>query len=136
MNDLNKSYKDDLKKLNKKVDKTSNERKINNRLAYFYNQQNESWFLWINNYLWYIYIILLGLIIVKFVVKKEFKQIKKYPFLLIVLCGTYIVNYIYEIVIISLGHFKLDVSYLVFICSFIMITVIYNKIFNLSKKID
>lgn len=136
ISDLNKSYKKDLSELNKKVDKTSNTRKINNRLAYFYNEQDESWFLWINSYLWYIYLLLLVLIILKFILKKEFKNIKKYPFIIILLSGTYIVNYIYEIVIIGLGHFKLDVSYLVFIFSFIIITAVYNKIFNLSKKIN
>jgi hypothetical protein len=134
MNDLNKSYKKDLSNLNKEVDKTSNTRKINNRLAYFYNEQNESWFLWINSYLWYIYIVLIGLIFIKFIMKKEFKNIKKYPILIVLLGGTYIINYIYDIVIISLGHFKLDISYLVFIFSFIIITFVYNKIFNFSNK--
>jgi len=136
MTDLNKSYKKDLSNLNKEVDKTGNTRKINNRLAYFYNEKDESWFLWINSYLWYIYIVLLILIAIKFVVKQEYKNIKKYPFILLILIGTYSMNYVYETVTIGLGHFKLDISYLIFIFSFIIIAFLYDKIYNFGKKIN
>lgn len=132
MNNVIDSYKYKQTNLEEKVDKTNNTKKINNRLAYFYSEKDESWALWINNYLWYIYILCIILILSKIVFKGEIKNFKQYPFIILLIVSTYIINYIYMLVINTLGHFKLDITYLVFISSFLVITFIYDKVYKFS----
>ena len=126
------AYKYKQTDLEEKVDKTNNTKKINNRLAYFYSEKDESWALWLNGYLWYIYVLCIILIILKIALKGNVRNVKQYPFIILLLMSSYIVQYIYAIVLNTLGHFKLDATYLVFICSFLILTFIYDKLYKYS----
>lgn len=132
MQEVEDAYKGKHNALIGKVDETTGKRKINNRLAYFYNNRDESWAVWIGGYLWYLYIALIVCIIAKMIFGGSWKHPRKYLFLTAMILGHYIIQFIFIFVITGLGHFKLDVSYLVFIVSFLIIGFIYLKIYDLS----
>jgi hypothetical protein len=132
MSEVADAYKSKHNSLKGSVDQTTGKRKINNRLADFYNNRDESWAVWMGSYLWYIYFALIGGIIIKMILSGGWKSPRKYLFVTAMFLSHYIVKFIFMFVLTSLGHFKLDVSYLVFILSFMIIAFIYLKIYDIS----
>jgi hypothetical protein len=132
MSEVKDAYTSKHNALKGRVDETTGKRKINNRLADFYNNRDESWAVWIGSYLWYIYFALIIGIIVKMILGGSWKSPRKYLFVTAMLLSHYIIKFIFMFVLTSLGHFKLDISYLVFILSFMIIAFIYLKIYDIS----
>jgi hypothetical protein len=134
LNEVEDAYKYKLKVLKNKVNKTENKKQINNRLTFFYNQKSESWGTWFNGYIWYIYIFAIILLLIKFILKNQWKNPFRYPFLLLLIFSSYIIHFVYENILVGLGHLKLDITLLVFTASVSMLFYIYNKTHQLSMK--
>ena len=134
LNEVEGAYKYKLKHLKKKVNDTENDKQINNRLTFFYNQKSESWGTWLNGYLWYIYVATIALLLVKFLLKSQWKNPYRYPFLLLLIFSGYIIHFVYENILVGLGHLKLDITYLVFISCVSILFYIYNRTNKLSMK--
>ncbi len=132
MQEVEEAYKGKHNSLKGRVDETTGKRKINNRLAQFYNDQDESWAVWLGGYLWYIYLGLIVAIIAKMILGGQWKNPRKYIFVTAMLIAHWIVKFIFVFVTTSLGHLKLDISYLTFIVSFLILAFIYLKIYDLT----
>lgn len=132
VDEVKNTYKDKSSALLARVDSTTVKRKINNRLADFYNNRDESWAVWVGSYLWYIYVALIVIILIKMAITGGWKRPRKYLFVISMFLAHWIIKFIFLTVITTLGHFKLDISYLVFILSFMILAFIYLKIYDLS----
>lgn len=108
------TYKYRLGKYEKEVNSTTNQSNIDNRMANFYNDKSKSLAYWSNGFLFYIYIILVIISILLFVLKKNYRNLKMYPFLLCVIILPFFIHDIYEIILEMTRHIKMDNTYFVF----------------------
>ena len=84
--------------------------------------------------LFYLYIILSILILIVIYLKKLYKNIKIYPFLLCMIILPFLIHPIYVSILSSLEHFKLDNIYFIFIMFALFLFITFYLSFKVSYK--
>jgi hypothetical protein len=132
--DSYETYKYRLNNYKHKIDETTKKANIDNRMANFYNDKSQTLAYWSNGILYYVYLILVVVSILLFVIKKNYKNIKMYPFLLLVVILPFFIHDIYEIILNMTRHVKMNNTYFVFtLFSLFLILTLYLTA-NLPKK--
>uniref|UniRef100_A0A6C0JD14 Uncharacterized protein n=1 Tax=viral metagenome TaxID=1070528 RepID=A0A6C0JD14_9ZZZZ len=144
------SYNNKYTNLREKITSTTDKKNVNNRLAYFYDYNTSI----VNSLVWwlkFIYWIFYAIMIVFFVLKKQYKNIQSWPFILIVGLFPVLFEYgiswnnpfkneiskvpsIYEWVFNVFRHQKIDNIYFIFFTLIILTVLMFSFFSNLSFK--
>ena len=134
ISDLKDMYKNKKKSLVKQAKKTTWKKNIDDRLSLFYNNKNQTLSYWSNGILFYIYLILLLLILITIFLKKQYKNIKMYPFIICLIVLPFLIHPVYLKILTTLEHFKLDNIYFMFILFAIFLFVTIYVSYKINKK--
>ena len=141
------SYDDKYTNLRKKISSTNSKKNVNNRLAYFYDYNTSivsSLVWWLKVFYWIFYLIML----VFFVLRKQYKNVKSWPFILVIglfpLFFEYGISWnnpfkneiskfpsIYERVFNGFRHQKIDNIYFIFFTLIILTVFVFSFFSNL-----
>jgi hypothetical protein len=142
------NYNDKYTNLREKITSTTDKKNVNNRLAYFYDYNTSivtSLVWWLKVLYWIFYVIM----IVFFVLKKQYKNIRSWPFILFVglfpLFFEYGISWnnpfkneisnfpsVYERVFSLFRHQKVDNIYFIFFTLISLIILVFSFFTNLS----
>jgi len=136
------SYNDKYTNLREKITSTTDKKNVNNRLAYFYNYNTSI----VNSFVWWlkvVYWIFFVIMLVFFVLKKQYKNVKSWPFILVVGLFPILFEYgiswnnpfkneiskfpsIYERVFNGFRHQKIDNIYFIFFTLIILTILVFS----------
>ena len=119
------SYADKYTALKENVDKTLGQKKVNDRLGYFYDY-NTSIVNSITFYLKFFYWILAAVCLILFFWKRQYRQIKFYPFLFTVALMPFILSYLYVFTMSNFRYFVVNNIYLMFFTLIIAILILFE----------
>jgi len=124
------SYNDNLKKLKTKVVSTKDEKSVNDRLAYFYNNNSDTtkWAMYYPKILYWIFV---GTIIFLMIYKKTYRKMEYYPFILLILCGPFLIPKIYTLLMNNSKHFIIDNIFFIIVIFISLVALIFSKLSKL-----
>lgn len=132
LKNIGEIYGKSAKKMNSEVYKLKKSESINRRLVEFYSKDYDLKSI-LKKYFKYIYFILIGVLVLLLIYKKQHKNKKILAFLLIIIIfPLFFLKRIFDLIIKNIGHFKLDVLYILLI--FITIGVSFGG-FKLVQKL-
>lgn len=136
MNDMEKIYKEKNEELYGKIEEDINQSNVQKRLADYYDNLSNLQYL-VNYYLkylyWGLYIVMIGC----FIYRKQFKNIKTYPFILFFSIFPYFfLNKFVSIVYKNMNHVQIDALYLslLFAIGIIFAVIVFLSNVVLKKK--
>tara|TARA_B110000444_G_scaffold260844_2_gene309533 strand:- start:134 stop:868 length:735 start_codon:yes stop_codon:yes gene_type:complete len=134
MNDMEKIYKEKNDKLYGKIEEDINKSNVSKRLADYYDNLSNIQYL-VNYYLkylyWGLYIVMIGF----FIYKKQYKNIKTYPFLIFFGVFPYFfLNKFVSIVYKNMSHVQIDALYLTLLFAVGIIFAVISGLSNLVLK--
>tara|TARA_B100000795_G_C22757508_1_gene422146 strand:- start:448 stop:1152 length:705 start_codon:yes stop_codon:yes gene_type:complete len=132
LKNIGEIYGKSAKKMNSEVYKLKKSESINRRLVEFYSKDYDLKSV-LKKYFKYIYFILIGVLVLLLIYKKQHKNKKILAFLLIIIIfPLFFLKRVFDLIIKNIGHFKLDVLYVLLI--FITIGVSFGG-FKLVQKL-
>ena len=134
INDVKDNWFNKKEAKKKQAQATTWQRRLDDRMANFYNDKNESLSYWSNNILFYLYWILFVLIFIVLILKKQYKKIENYPFILCMLILPFMIHPIYSKILGSLKHLKLDNIYLMFIMFALFLFITFFMAYKVSFR--
>ena len=134
MNDMEKIYKEKNDELYGKLEEDLNKSNVSKRLADYYDNLSNMQYL-VNYYLkylyWGLYIVMIGI----FIYKKQFKNIKAYPFLVFFGVFPYFfLNKFVTLVYKNMNHVQIDALYLSLLFAVGIIFAVISGLSNLVLK--
>ena len=132
LKNIGEIYGKSAKKMNSEVYKLKKSESINRRLVEFYSKDYDLKSV-LKKYFKYIYFILTGVLVLLLIYKKQHKNKKILAFLLIIIIfPLFFLKRVFDLIIKNIGHFKLDVLYVLLI--FITIGVSFGG-FKVVQKL-
>ena len=132
LKNIGEIYGKSAKKMNSEVYKLKKSESINRRLVEFYSKDYDLKSV-LKKYFKYIYFILIGVLVLLLIYKKQHKNKKILAFLLIIIIfPLFFLKRVFDLIIKNIGHFKLDVLYVLLI--FITIGVSFGG-FKVVQKL-
>ena len=119
------SYADKYTALQENVDKTLGQKKVNDRLGYFYDY-NTSIVNSITFYLKFFYWIFATVCLILFFWKRQYRQIKFYPFFITITLMPFILSYLYVFTMSNFRYFVVNNIYLMFFTLIIAILILFE----------
>ena len=113
--------------LKEEVEETLAQKKVNDRLAYFYDYNTNI----IDNIMWYLkgfYWILVTVSLILFFWKRQYRQIRMYPFLITVLLMPFILSQIYIFTMDKFSYFIINNIYFIFFTLIIGIIILFETV--------
>ena len=119
------SYKDNLKKLRIKNQITQDKKNVNDRLAYFYNNNSDvtKWFMYYPKIFYWIFV---GIIVFLMFYKKTYRKFEYYPFILLIFSGPFLLPKIYTLMMNYSNHFVIDNIYFIIVILIILLATMFN----------
>ena len=134
LNNIGDIYKTHSKKMNSEVYNLKKSESVNRRLVDFYSKDYDLKGI-LKKYFKYIYFILIGILILLLVYKKQHKNKKILAFLVfIIVFPLFFLKKIFDTIMKNIGHFKLDILYIFLI--FITIIVSFGGFKTVQKLLS
>ena len=121
------SYENKYTTLRENVQNTLNQKKVNDRLGYFYDY-NTSVVNSIIFYLKYFYWLFAALCFLLFFWKRQYRQIKFYPFFITIVLMPFILSYLYVFTMTKFRYFVINNIYLIFFTLIIGILILFEMV--------
>jgi len=132
LKNIGEIYEKNAEKMNREIYELKKNESVNRRLVEFYSKDYDLKSL-LKKYFKYIYFILIGVLVLLLIYKKQHKNKKILAFLLIIIIfPLFLLKRVFDLIIKNIGHFKLDVLYVILI--FITIGVSFGG-FKLVQKL-
>jgi len=124
------SYSSKLKKLRVKKQFTQNKKSINDRLAYFYNNNSDvtKWFMYYPKIFYWIFV---GVIVFLMIYKKSYRKLEYYPFIVLIFSGPFLLPKIYALMMNNSKHFVIDNIYFIIVALIILLALMFNTLSKL-----
>ena len=130
---ISSNYDDKKQKLNKELKDTINDKNISNRLAFFYSEKM-NYLSNINTIFFYVYFIVLAMIAVIAIYKKQYGSLKLLAYIVFLIITPFLLDDYYYFILKLFKHTVVDNIYIILFIFFIILTCLLNWFANFVFK--